>query len=225
MKTQAELLELHGQEYVESYGDHSMDRLSRLLPLIEFDNDFDVVDFACGNGMLMDLVAPRVNSYVGVDFSEPFIEAARSRQQRLGISNAEFVCSDLIEFCREHSQQFDAAFAMDLSQHVYDDQWLDILQSIRGSLKPAGTFYMHTPNAEFLLEILKNKNIVLKQLPQHIAPRTPRQCMELLEQAGFCDLQVRLVSHYNVLRLLHPVSYVPVIGRFLKARIFIAAKA
>ena len=220
MKTQEELLELHGEEYVESYGDHSMSRLSRLLPYIDFDSTYNVVDFACGNGMLMDLVAPLVNSYVGVDFSEPFIEAARVRQQQLKIENAEFACSDLIEFCREHPQQFDAAFAMDLSQHVYDAQWLEILQSIRSSLKPQGRFYIHTPN-----EILKNKNIVLKQLPQHIAPRTPKQCAALIKQAGFREVRVRLVSHYNVLRFLHPVSYVPLVGKYFKARIFIEALA
>ncbi len=225
MKSQVELLELHGEEYVDSYGDHSMSRLTRLLPFIELQTTDQVVDFACGNGMLMDLVAPQVDHYVGIDFSQPFIEAARDRQQRLAIENAEFVCADLVEFCGENRQRFDAAFALDLSQHVYDTQWLEILTSIRSSLKPAGKFYMHTPNAEFVLEILKNKNIGLKQLPQHVAPRTPKQCQALIEQAGFRDATVRLVPHYNVLRFLHPASYLPMFGKYLKARIFIEAVA
>jgi hypothetical protein len=48
--------------------------------------------------------------------------------------------------------------------------------------------------------------------------------MRLLEQAGYSECRAEYISHYNVLRLLHPFSYLPVVGRYLKARIFIEAK-
>ena len=216
---------MHGESYVESYADHSLARLTRLMPHIRLQASDRVADFACGNGMLMDVVAPQVHSYVGVDFSAPFIAAAEQRRDRAAIANAEFVCSEIGEFCQARPAEFDVAFALDLSQHVYDSQWLEVLQEIRTSLKPGGRFYMHTPNAQFFLEMMKNRGIVLKQLPQHVAPRSPQHSKDLIKQAGFRELELMLVPHYNVLRFLHPLSYVPVIGRYFKARILISAKA
>ena len=68
---------------------------------------------------------------MGVDFSQPFIDAANDKKRQLGIENARFFCSTIKEFCEENKAQFDGGFAMDFSEHVYDEEWLAILQSFR----------------------------------------------------------------------------------------------
>lgn len=173
----------------------------------------------------MEIIAPRVKSYTGVDFSAPFIKAAIEMRDRIAIRNAEFVCSDIKEFCSQRPNAFDAGFAMDFSEHVGDSEWTQILENIRKSLKPGGMLYVHTPNAEFFLEIMKKSNMVLRQFPEHIAVRTPEQNSAILGAAGFQVMSIRFLPHYNALKAIHPLSFLPVIGRYFRARLFIKAKA
>jgi 2-polyprenyl-6-hydroxyphenyl methylase / 3-demethylubiquinone-9 3-methyltransferase len=224
MKSQKELKQLYGEDYVKSFEYQKPFRLAQLIKFIQLDNTLSVADFACGNGILMELIAPRVRSYVGIDFSEVFINAANEKKEKLAIDNAKFECSDIVEFCQQHPDTFDVGFAMDFSEHVYDDEWIKILSSIRSSIKPGGKFYLHTPNAEFFLEKMKSKNFIVEQFPEHIAVRTSEQNVFMLREAGFKTVYTRFVPHYNkILRVVHPLSFVPVIGKYFKARIFIEA--
>ncbi len=223
MKTEEELKELYDKSYVDLYKHKSPLRLNRLLKYIKLDSTFNVADFGCGNGIIMDAIAPKVKSYIGVDFSDLFIKAANERKEQLIITNAEFVCTDINIFCQRNQNVFDVGFAMDFSEHVYDEEWKKILISMRKSLKPDGKLYLHTPNAEFFLEKMKSKNLIIKQFPEHIAVRTPEHNTLLLRQAGFNKIKVWLIPHYNILRIVHLLSYIPVLGRYFNARIFIEA--
>ena len=224
MKSRKELKDLYGGKYVESFKlKQSPFRLDRLVKLMAINETYNVVDFACGNGMLMPFIASKVKSYTGVDFSDAFIKAANEKKKQLSIHNAEFVCSDITEFCLRNPKSFDVGFAMDFSEHVYDEEWLQILRGIKSSIKPNGKLYFHTPNAEFFLEKMKSKNFIVKQFPEHIAVRSPAENIDILEKAGFKADRVKLIAHYNILRFLHPISYIPLIGKYFKARIFIEA--
>ncbi len=224
MKNLQDLKELYGKHYVDNFEtNQSAIRLQNLIKYMNLDEDDRVADFACGNGMLMEHTAHKVKSYVGVDFSEPFIDAANRKKERLGMENAEFFCSAIDSFCQKNQETFDVGFAMDFSEHVYDEQWLEVLRNIRGSLKKHGRLYLHTPNGSFFLEIMKSHNFVMKQSPEHIAVRTTEQNVRILEEAGFSVRTLKLIPHYNVLRFIHPVSHIPLIGKYFEARIFIEA--
>ena len=114
---------------------------------------------------------------------------------------------------------------MDLSEHIYDVEWIQILEKIRKSIKPDGKLYLHTPNAEFFLERMKSRNFIVKQLPEHIAVRSPEHNASILREAGFKIRHIWLIPHYNILRIVHPLSYIPVLGKYFNARIFIEATA
>lgn len=225
MKTERELQGLHGAEYVAAFAKTSPYRLGRLVDSMVMDAEDEAVDFGCGDGMLMPLVAPRVKQYTGVDFSPEFIAAARRRQMQLRSDNVELFTGKIIEFCNERPASFSLAFAMDFSEHVYDDDWLDILRSIRTSMKPDGKLYLHTPNADFFVEKMKKSNFILKQFPEHIAVRSVDENLDLLLKAGFRLGKLQLMPHYNVLRHLHPLSRLPLIGKYMKARIFLECLA
>lgn len=52
---------------------------ARVLPLIGFASRDRVLDLGCGTGRWADAVAGKVEAYLGIDFSEPLLEVARSR--------------------------------------------------------------------------------------------------------------------------------------------------
>jgi len=223
-KTSTKLKELYGEEYVNKYKRNPSLRLEKLIKFIHLDSNYQVADFACGNGMLMPLVAPKVASYIGVDFSGKFIEDANKTKSILKAENAEFICSEIDEFCANHIEIFDCAFTMDFSEHVPDDQWLEILSNINKSLKKGGSLYLHTVNRNFFIEILKERSIILSQLPEHIAVRTPEENVRLLVKSGYNIKNVLLLPHYdNYLKFIHIFSNIPIFGKYLKARIFIEA--
>ncbi|MCK4695894.1 MAG: hypothetical protein KAT74_09035, partial [Candidatus Cloacimonetes bacterium] len=66
-------------------------------------------------------------------------------------------------------------------------------------------------------------DFIFTQFPEHIAVRTPEHNASLLREADFIEIQVRLIPHYNILRIVHPLSYIPILGKYFKARIFIEA--
>ncbi|MGQ0429504.1 MAG: class I SAM-dependent methyltransferase [Gammaproteobacteria bacterium] len=217
--------ELHGRAYAERFDRmHGRQRLVQLLPLMRLGPTDDLVDFACGNGLLAAEVHRRVRSYTGVDFSPPFIELAVARTARLGASNLRFECASIEDFCAAHPGRYDVACAFDFSEHVPDDGWRAILAAIRRSLRPGGRLYLHTPNAGFVLERMKRRNFILRQSPEHVAVRNMPENLRLLTEAGFSIAAARFVPHYNVLRFLHPLQVLPAIGPWFRARIFIEAQ-
>lgn len=200
--------------------------LTRLMNLVKFMNlmcGHKVVDFACGNALLLEIIKDSVSSYTGVDYSRSLINAANKRKERLHAGNAEFICGDIVKFCDSNPNTFDIAFAMDLSEHILDAEWVEILLGIKKTLKKNGVLYIHTPNGKFFLEKMKSQGFFIKQLPGHIAIRSPDENEKILKKGEFTIKERKLIPHYNILRYVHPLSHIPLIGRYLKARIFIEA--
>lgn len=218
--TQQQLRDFYRQDYVEHHATTANDRLSRLLPHIDWRTDDRVLDCACGSGQFLELIHDRVAHYVGVDFSAEFIHKCIEQQNEDGIRNAEFVCADLVDFCTAHPQEFDKCFAFDFSEHIYDDDFVRIFRAIHTCLKPGGQLYIHTPSADYFLEKFKAAG-VLKNDPTHVGVRTGPQMCRLLHQAGFLSPRVEHLAHYvTVLKRLHFLSALPWVGRLFQARLF-----
>ena len=147
---------MHSGGYVRSFEHKPMSRLARLLPRMHLRHSDSVVDVACGNAMLLELIHGSVARYHGVDFSADFITAAEARAERLGARNAQFDCEDVEAFCTAHPEAFDVATAMDFTEHIYDDDMLRMFSALRKSLKPGGRLYVHTPNRDFFLELMSS---------------------------------------------------------------------
>jgi 2-polyprenyl-6-hydroxyphenyl methylase / 3-demethylubiquinone-9 3-methyltransferase len=213
---------LHSGSYVEMYERKPISRLQRLVPFLRLGGGEVLADFACGNAMLLPLVHTQIRAYHGVDFSEDFIRVARERAATAGISNCSFHCQDIVEFCGQNLARFDVATAFDFSEHIDDEDFVRIFTAIRASLKPGGRLLLHTPDLDFFMERLKARG-VLTQFPEHIAVRTGDGNRALLRQCGFADEQIRVehIPHYNVLRIVHPLRHLPLLGRLFRARLVI----
>lgn len=217
-----ESVRLHSGAYVEGYERHPISRIERLVPRMRLDAHEELVDVACGNGMLLPLVHDKVGAYHGVDFSPDFIDVARRRAAASGITNCTFHCEDVIEFAKAHPGRFGVATALDFSEHIDDADFVAIFTAVRGAMKPGGRLYIHTPNLTFLPELLKQWGIV-PQFPQHIAVRDAEHHLRLLEACGFArgDMRTEELAHYNVLRFAHPLRKLPIVGKYFAARLFI----
>jgi len=212
---------IHGEEYVKSFNKSDDGRISRLVNLMKLSENMIVVDFACGNGLLLSCIHKMIKYYYGVDFSENFIEEAKRLQNTRNIENAEFHCNEITDFCNNIEIKFDRAFSLDFSEHVYDRDFIEIARSIRKILKHNGIFYLHTPNKEFFIEILKDRGI-LRQFPEHIAVRTADEMVELLKEAGYRHINVSYLPHYlPILSYVDSFKFIPIVGKFARARLFI----
>ena len=214
---------MHSGDYVSRFENQPIRRIARLVEHMALVGDERIVDVGCGNALSLSALDGRFGTYAGVDFSAEFIEAAKERARVLGFHDAEFFCGLVQEFAQDNPERFDVALALDISEHVYDEEWIGILKSIYFMLKQGGRLFLHTPNAEFFVEILKERNIVLKQFPEHIAVRNSHWNAELLKEAGFQIHRSLTLPHYNVLQLIHPLYSLPRIGRYFGARLFIDA--
>ncbi len=222
--SEEELLTIYDQRYVDQYDPHAVQRMRRMLPLFALSGHEVVADFGCGNGVLLELISPRVREYVGLDFSEAFVRAAERRRDARGIRNGTFHCADIAAFCADHPNRFDAGFALDFSEHVYDDQFLHIFRAIHGALKPGASLYLHTPNAEYFMERLKERGF-LKQVEGHAGVRDARSHQVLLAQCGFAHVEVRYLAHYLYLAsTLHGLGALPLVGRYFRARLFLTCR-
>jgi 2-polyprenyl-6-hydroxyphenyl methylase/3-demethylubiquinone-9 3-methyltransferase len=197
-------------------------KLQKLLRYVTLLPQAKVADFGCANGVLLDYLWNRVAEYHGVDFAPEFIARAQQRAQARQIGNACFVCSTIPDFCQHYPNYFDHAFTFDVSEHVYDEEFLTIYAAIRSALKPGGTLYLHTPNADFLFEICRRRNLFFHLLPEHVAVRSAAQYQRLLTAVGFTRIQVLFVPHYvRLLSYLQLFSSLPVIGTYLRARLLL----
>ena len=219
-----ELRAIYDERYVDSYDPHAVERLQRMLQYFELSGHEIVADFGCGNGVLLELISSRVHQYVGVDFSEAFVRAAERRRDSRAISNGTFHCGDIAEFCEQHPNRFDAGFALDFSEHVYDDEFVRIGRAIYVALKPGASFYLHTPNGAYFMERFRERGL-LSQIEGHVAVRDAKAYTALLTACGFTDIRVRYLAHY--LRLgaaLHGLGALPVIGHYFRARLFLTCR-
>lgn len=214
-------IRMHSGDYVQVLENIPISRLTRLLGLMPLRRTDTLYDLGCGPGALSHLVHQRVASYHGVDFAPDFVAAARAAAARLGITNAEFHCQDIVEFCGQRPDSADVITAFDFSEHIYDEDFIRVFSAAFHALKPGGKLLLYTPNLDFFYERMKDRGLA-RQFPQHIAVRDAAQHRRLLEQCGFpaASIACAYPSHYNVFRHLHPLSRLPLLGKWLQAKLF-----
>jgi len=99
-----------------------------------------VLDVGCGSGHAMNLLAREFpkSSFLGYDFAEDAIDAARSEARRMALSNSKFEIMDVTELAAE--PKFDLITAFDA---IHDQKSPDlVLSGIKRALVRGGTFLM-----------------------------------------------------------------------------------
>jgi SAM-dependent methyltransferase len=128
--------------------------LDTILPVTgevaRLETGIDVADIGCGEGHAINLLArafPR-SRFVGYDFSEEALVAARAEAAAWGLANARFETLDVATLDAE------AAYDLVLTFDAIHDQAhpATVLSNVRRALRPGGTYLMVDINAQSNLE-------------------------------------------------------------------------
>jgi len=201
------------------------EREENLVELVAPRGTETLLDLGCARGDASFFFAPKVARVIGLDGEPLAISLARERAREFRVSNISFLQADAGHFPEIPDASVDVAGAFDFLEHVTDETLARMLTEVRRVLKPGGRFVAYTPNREHLVERLKAHNFILRQQPDHIAVRRPREIVRLLEKAR---LRVERIfypaSPYPVYRAVDlAMKNLPWIGRPFRFRICLRA--
>lgn len=185
-----------------------------------------LLDLGSARGDVCYLVAPHVRKAVGIDASARAVEMAEAERARRGLENVRFVQGDVAELAPIPDGSIDVAGAFDLLEHVDDATVRAMLRALRRVLKPGGFLAAYTPNREHYVERLKAHDLVLKQFPEHIAVRRPREIRRLFEDEGWRVVELSWsTAPFPLVRWIEKVlAPLPAIGRLFRYRILLRAE-
>jgi len=181
-----------------------------------------LLEIGCGAGEHSVRLARCVRQVVGVDLAVAGVRRAEDRADRARQSNAVFAASDAAALPFADAM-FDKVAAIDFVKHVDDAQLARVFAEVHRVLRPGGIVAIYTPCLSHYVERLKQRNLILRQIPGHVAVRDAEPYRQLLECAHFHVRSCRfLPSDYPLFgavdRVLAPL---PGIGRWFRFRICI----
>ena len=196
-----------------------------ILSLARPTREKTVLDLGSALGDVCFLLAPHVERAIGIDASPRAVELAEGRRRERGLSNVRFLRGDVAELAGISDASVDVAGAFDLLEHVDDDTVRRMLRTLPRILKPGGVFVAYTPNREHYVERLKAVNLFLKQFPEHIAVRRPREIRRLLEEEGWRVRSIRYsAAPFPFVRWIERALWrLPVLGPSFRYRILVEA--
>jgi len=198
-------------------------RLAKVLRVHDPAPGDRVVDLGCGWGTFSFALAERGLDVTGIDFSRRSIGFCEERAATLGPKHRpRFVQADAGDTGLD-AGAYDVVVAADLFEHLYPDDSDRVAREAFRLLRPGGRFVTWTPHRGHILEILKNRDIVLKRDPTHVDYKSMARMRALLEAAGFeTERAYYEVSHLPGLRTLERAfqRWVP----FLRRRIAVLGR-
>jgi cyclopropane fatty-acyl-phospholipid synthase-like methyltransferase len=202
-----------------------LDRDRDIVALARPAPDKTILDLGSARGDVCFLLADKSREVIGVDASERAVEIAERRRRELGLSNVRFVLGDVADLGGIADASVDVAGAFDLVEHIDDETVVRMLDSLRRVLKPAGRMVAYTPNREHYVERMKARGFLLRQFPQHIAVRRPKELARLVEGAGWrVESLTYSPAPFPVVRFAERLlSRLPGLGRLFRYRILLAA--
>lgn len=181
-----------------------------------------VVDLGCASGEHAIRIAPMVREVIGIDSSPAAIALARARAQ--GITNARFTEADATRLGGIADSAIDKIMAIDFVEHIEDSDLTRMLAEAWRALRAGGRLAVYTPCRTHYVERLKAHDFILRQIPGHIAVRTPAHYERLIK--GQCWNVVErffLPSTYPAFGLLdRTLAPLPWLGSLFRFRYCIA---
>jgi 2-polyprenyl-3-methyl-5-hydroxy-6-metoxy-1,4-benzoquinol methylase len=103
-----------------------------------------VLEVGCGDGFGARVVAQSVGSVTAIDFDPEFIESARANtNERFSIN---FKLHDMLS--GPVNEGFDAAYSLDVLEHILPEKEDEFLSNVAGSLANSGVLIVGTPSLE-----------------------------------------------------------------------------
>ena len=142
-----------------------------------------LLDWGCGRGELLELLASRGVDVVGVEIDGGMVSEARSR----GLTVHQVDAVSYLSTCEPES--LGAVFSAHVAEHIPFEALLEVIHASLRALRPGGVFVAETPNPTSL--VVPSNSFILD--PTHLRPIHPSLFAFACETAGFRD--VRLTFH------------------------------
>ena len=216
--------DLHDRHWFRNNPSKFRLRWESVLARLQLRPDDVVLELGCASGEHTLQLAPRVRRAIGLDFSPDAIRLARNEAIRQS-SKAEFVQGDVADLSAFANGSVTKVLAMDLVEHVPDAVLRSMLSETWRVLAPGGRLVIYTPSASHYVERLKAANIILRQLPGHIAVREGAAYRALLESQAWSSIDLGYLPSSSPVfgwmdRLL---MRFPSIGYLFRFRILVSA--
>lgn len=189
--------------------------LEKICNIIMRLNPQKVLDFGCGDGRLAyELARCGIQEIVGVDISERAIAFAKA----FNIDNkkAKFYCIDIADL-PEHD--FDVAIAMEVLEHIPDNQIERVLQSIRQRLLPNGHFVISVPTKNLPRPAKHYRHYDEEVLREQVGHLFKIEDIKYVGRKHFCETCLRrlLVNRFFIIKWPKLVCVISKMLRFLHA--------
>ena len=172
-------------------------KYQKALKLLDVKKGDNVLDAACGSGVLTDLIAGHEASKVtGVDFNEAAIRFCKSTYTK---TNLDFFTLDLTQKHFDEST-FDKIVMLETIEHLEPDVADVILKNLHYYLKPGGKLVLSTPNKRSAWPIIESTLDLFRLTPkmkneQHVKLYYSKSLSDVLKAAGFKIAKVE-ASHF-----------------------------
>ncbi|HSM59242.1 MAG TPA: methyltransferase domain-containing protein [Longimicrobiales bacterium] len=177
-------------------------RVRKVLELYRPSPDERVVDLGCGWGTFSFALADIAREVVGVDFSAKSIQLCERRLEREPRGNLRFLCADAGETGLPGGA-WDLVVAADLFEHLYPDDSMRVVKEAFRLLRPGGRLSVWTPHRGHVLEVLKNRGILLEPDVSHVDYKSVGRLTGMMLDAGFeIERAYYAESHLPVLRTI-----------------------
>lgn len=190
-------------------------RVEKVLELYRPGPGERVVDVGCGWGTFSFALADTAAEVVGVDFSEKSIAFCNRRLESEPKRNLSFHCADGGDTGLEGGA-WHLVLAADLFEHLYPDDSVRVAHEAFRLLRPGGRFAVWTPHRGHILEVLKNRDILLERDVSHVDYKSMERMTGLLREAGFdVERAYYAESHVPGLRSLERLGqrWIPLLRR------------
>jgi SAM-dependent methyltransferase len=135
-----------------------------ILPQLQLTGNERVLDVGCGIGRWADVLAPKVTTYCGVDFSPKFIAIAKERFHSIKNANFQVLGAEQIGVESFFEERFDLILISGLLLYLNDDQLERCLKGVASLASASCTLYVREPLcAESRLTLNAFESVELKQ--------------------------------------------------------------
>ncbi|MBD2041008.1 class I SAM-dependent methyltransferase [Microcoleus sp. FACHB-672] len=167
-----------------------------LLESVPIQKGQKILDVATGTGLVAIPAAEKVGSegyVIGIDMTPGMLHQAREKVEAASLQNIELIEADA-ESINFSDSSFDVIFCCEALVLFTDIP--ASLQKWYRFLKPGGfVAFTSPPETAYLADVYKNicARVLGVSLPHILEPLgTPEKCQNLLQQAGFRDIQIKI---------------------------------
>jgi len=113
-----------------------------------------IMEIGSGSGLLLLRIAPKIQSYIGVDFSISSLETLQKRIQKVGLTNTKLICRNANEFTANEDNSFDTIILNSVSQYFPSiDYFLEFLEGAIRAVSNGGKIFIGDIRAKTMLEL------------------------------------------------------------------------